>query len=327
MISEKRIIFKNEEGLYESFFILGNQSLEEVSLFLYSFYRNKEELKDLARYGSMTKLGLFKEPKSKEHTSVNPEDMTCIFYKRDVYRKERGKIKKVEKFNFNPEAETFEDFNDVLNKNRLGYNIFYNQKINDFLIFKGKKFISKTYNFLNKTIYGLTKKGPNKRIVILGTPGAGKDTVSNFLASEYAYRKIKLASPIYEEAKKRGMKKKDRTLLQSVGKEFRRKSPTFLVEEALKKVTTDNYYVVDDCRDVYEYAILLLNGFIPIRIDASLEKRMKRIEKRDDIKMNKKEKEALNDRLEKELIDFPAIDINNNSTKEHLYQKVEKVII
>lgn len=160
-------------------------------------------------------------------------------------------------------------------------------------------------------------------------PGCGKDTVADYLVEKYGYTKIAFAGPIYSIAKSYfGMESKDRVLLQSIGQGFRSLNKRVWIEEMERRVKdiqelvdTDRI-VISDLRQEDEYTWGMENGFTPLRIAATLETAVDRIEKRDgQCDVNRFGHES-----EKGVEDKDMETIYNDSTKERLYDKIDNFL-
>lgn len=60
-------------------------------------------------------------------------------------------------------------------------------------------------------------------IGIVGPFACGKGVVTDYLIKKYGYTSFSLSSIVHEEVKKRGIKSYDRTILQNIGDELRKK--------------------------------------------------------------------------------------------------------
>lgn len=93
---------------------------------------------------------------------------------------------------------------------------------------------------------------------LVGLPGAGKTTVTEYLEKQGFVRVI-LSDIIRDELAKRGVVDITREVLQNVGNEMRRKfGPDVLAKRAMKRLKTlDNgKYVIDGIRNLSEVAYL-----------------------------------------------------------------------
>ena len=122
------------------------------------------------------------------------------------------------------------------------------------------------------------------KIIINARAGAGKDCFADYLVDNYGFKKIAFADGIYEIAYEYfGMTIKDRELLQLIGEKMREIDPLVWVKRAFNEAKHYDKVVISDCRRANEYAWGLEKGYLPIHIEADLDKRIIRLYKRDDI--------------------------------------------
>lgn len=162
------------------------------------------------------------------------------------------------------------------------------------------------------------------RVMLNGRAGSGKDIFADYLVDKHGFKKITFADGIYEIAYKYfGMTYKDRALLQAIGEKMREIEPLVWVNAAFKEAEKHEKVVISDCRRANEYSVGLENGFLPIHIEADLDKRIERLEKRDgfypDLSLLENESETGADGL------F-FVDVDNNGTFEELYKKVDTIM-
>ena len=166
-----------------------------------------------------------------------------------------------------------------------------------------------------------------KKIGILGKGGSGKDTVAEYL-EEKGYKTAAFSDGLYQICREfYGMTKKDRALLQDVGAAMRSVNPDVFVNKALHYLGDAEMCVITDVRAVNEYEILKSHGFEFIRITCPLDERIKRIEKRDNIKCD----EAYIDRLENAPIEtyldgYDAIEIDNSGSVEEVKKRIAELL-
>lgn len=168
-------------------------------------------------------------------------------------------------------------------------------------------------------------------IFINGRGGSGKTEIANYLVEQYGYTEITLADPIYEIAEKYyGMEKKDRRLLQEIGQKLREIDPDIWVKYAIRTIENnpDIKYVLSDVRQENEYEHFYEMGFSPIRVFASLENRIQRIEKRDGIKVDDEYIDRLeNNRAETGADDkYYFKDIDNNGAVSDLHRRIDGIV-
>lgn len=162
------------------------------------------------------------------------------------------------------------------------------------------------------------------KILINARAGAGKDTVADYLVRKYNFTKITFATPIYEIAYKYfNMQYKDRNLLQQIGQSMRKIDNDIWVNYAFR--VADNYenVVISDCRQENEFLMGMLKDYVPIRVNADLDKRIERLISRDgltpDIKLFEHKAETGAD-------NFMYNEIDNNGTVEELYEKIDDLM-
>lgn len=162
------------------------------------------------------------------------------------------------------------------------------------------------------------------KIMLNGRAGSGKDEFADYLVENYGFKKITFADGIYEIAYKYfGMTYKSRKLLQEIGEKMREIDPLVWVNAAFKEAEKHEKVVISDCRRANEYQIGLENNFLPIHIEAELDKRIERLEKRDgfypDLSLLENESETGADGL-----DFITVD--NNGTLEEFYKQIDGIM-
>ena len=173
----------------------------------------------------------------------------------------------------------------------------------------------------------------NKFIALNGRSLSGKDTIANYLSDKYGFIKISFAEPLYKIAHDYfGMTYKDRSLLQAIGQGYRSIDEDVWVKYLFKKleekvnsneISKDSNIVITDIRQENEYVASVMNGFVPIKVSAPLEKRVERATMRDgkipDIKLWEATAETGAD-------NFPYIEIINDSSLDDLYKKVDSIV-
>jgi len=101
--------------------------------------------------------------------------------------------------------------------------------------------------------------GNNSFIIgLVGLPGAGKTTVTEFL-EKHGFVWVILSDIIRDELAKRGVVDMTREILQNTGNEMRRKfGPDILAKRAMKqlKILGNEKYVIDGIRNLSEIAYL-----------------------------------------------------------------------
>ena len=124
-------------------------------------------------------------------------------------------------------------------------------------------------------------KVPN--IYFVGKAGAGKSYACQHVIEKYGYALYKFAGPVYNIAKEQfGMVKKDRKLLQIVGKTGRAIDPNTWLNLFHKSIKNEVAPICcDDCRFINEHEFLKQIGFVGVYLKVSPEIRITRLTKRD----------------------------------------------
>lgn len=120
-------------------------------------------------------------------------------------------------------------------------------------------------------------------IGLVGLPGAGKTTVTEFL-EKHGFVRVILSDIIRDELKKRGVTDITRELLQDVGNEMRRMyGSDVLAKRAIKQLRSmgGDKFVIDGIRNVSEIAYLKKqNHLLLIGIQAAARVRFMRLKRR-----------------------------------------------
>lgn len=120
------------------------------------------------------------------------------------------------------------------------------------------------------------------KILINGRAGAGKDSVADYLVDKYNFKKLAFATGIYEIAYKYfNMQEKNRQLLQDIGQKLREINRNIWANYTYAQVNDLDNFVISDVRQDNEYLIGVSKGFIPVKVNADLDKRIERLTKRD----------------------------------------------
>lgn len=120
-------------------------------------------------------------------------------------------------------------------------------------------------------------------IGLTGMPRAGKDTVADFLVSNYGYTKVTLANGVYEIARDVfGMQEKDRDLLIAIGCKMREIDADVWIKQVDKEINRlidlgKRKFVISDVRFPNEYDWIYNNpSGLMVMVHASTEARSKR---------------------------------------------------
>lgn len=120
-------------------------------------------------------------------------------------------------------------------------------------------------------------------IGLVGLPGAGKTTVTEFL-EKHGFVRVILSDIIRDELKKRGVTDITREILQDVGNEMRRMyGPDVLAKRAIKQLRSmgGDKFVIDGIRNVSEIAYLKKqNHLLLIGIQVAARVRFMRLKRR-----------------------------------------------
>jgi len=162
------------------------------------------------------------------------------------------------------------------------------------------------------------------KIIISGYGGSGKDSFGDYLVDNYGFKKLSFSDGIYDIAYKYfGMTHKNRWLLQSIGEKMREIDPFIWIKHTFDRAEKYDKVIISDCRQGNEYEYGLKLGYLPIRIEADLDTRIKRLEKRDgfppDMSLFDKECETGAD-------DYDYITVDNNGDFEHLHRQADEII-
>lgn len=127
------------------------------------------------------------------------------------------------------------------------------------------------------------------RIALMAHARAGKDFVADHLIYHRGYYHLKFADPFYKITQdifpeEYADGQKPRELLQWFGQGMRQRDPDVWVKYLMRRVNgldgmfKDMKFVVSDLRQPNEHAALKAAGFAIIKIEASLETRIRRME-------------------------------------------------
>ncbi len=174
---------------------------------------------------------------------------------------------------------------------------------------------------------------------ITGYLGAGKDTVAEYLLEKKGFKHISLSDILREDLKRQG-KEVTRENLVSLGKNMRDFCGAgILAERALLNINPEEKTVVSSIGTLGEIeALKKSKGFMLIFVDAPIKQRFERIHKRkrekdpqtfaEFSKLEQKEAKSKTNLREFENTRKKAgIIINNDSSLEALYQKIDKVLL
>ncbi len=133
-------------------------------------------------------------------------------------------------------------------------------------------------------------------IGLVGLPGAGKTTVTEFL-EKHGFVRVILSDIIRDELKQRGIVEPSREILQNTGNEMRRMyGPDVLGKRAIKQLRSmgGNKFVIDGIRNNSEIIYLKKQkNFLLLGITAASRVRFMRLKKRKANPLKKSYKEFL----------------------------------
>ena len=176
-------------------------------------------------------------------------------------------------------------------------------------------------------------------IGITGTLGAGKGTVVEYLVKRKKFKHYSVSGFLKEELVKQG-RKIDRTSLQNIGNELRKKfGPAYITKKLFKKAKKGNVNaIIESIRNPKEAKFIKSHSGFLLAVTADQKTRYKRIKLRGGEKDNitfiefkeQEEKELQSKDPNAQNLNKCLLIANwhfvNNSSKKSLYEKVEKVI-
>lgn len=160
-----------------------------------------------------------------------------------------------------------------------------------------------------------------KKIALIGHARSGKDFIGNYLGIWYGHTRLAFADPMKKIAQdlfpdefKSG---KPRELLQWFGETVRTRDPDVWIKHLLRRVEIlegMNYdrFVITDLRLPNEHTALIDAGFTIIKVQASEEVRMKRMEAAGDVFNSQDLQHSTESYVDKLDVDY-VIENNDNS--------------
>ena len=172
-------------------------------------------------------------------------------------------------------------------------------------------------------------------IGIIGTVASGKDLLGEYLSKKLEIPIFQISQPIIDTAKKRGIpltRKNTTKFAQEFAREF---GEDYSARIYLEKITDKG--IITGMRQLAQIDYLKKNSnLILIAIDAEPEIRFQRAKERNKIKEATTLKEFIQDEKEENsgdnvqkifnCIKLADYKINNNSTLDELYSKIDKII-
>jgi cytidylate kinase len=163
------------------------------------------------------------------------------------------------------------------------------------------------------------------KIIINGRAASGKDVVADYLVNKYNFKKVSFAEPIYQIARNYfNMEIKDRDLLQQIGQKMREINPNVWVNYAFKVANQYENAVIADLRQANEYLKSVEYDYFPIRINADLDIRIKRLRDRDGVEPDLS---LLENSSETGADNFIYREVSNNGTFEELYKQIDDLVV
>lgn len=168
------------------------------------------------------------------------------------------------------------------------------------------------------------------KIGLIGKARSGKDTVADYLVSQYQFHEFKFSKGIHDVIQlvrgKDTQKAKQRRELQDVGQGIRRSlGEDSWVEYTMRDIQLQNKQdenlVISDVRQTNEGRYLAEHGYILIRVDTDEDVRIQRMVDNGDV-FNL---EDLNHETEQIDMDYHRL-ITNNGTLEELYQQIDGIL-
>jgi dephospho-CoA kinase len=178
-------------------------------------------------------------------------------------------------------------------------------------------------------------------IGIVGPFASGKGVVADYLVQKLGYVSFSLSTIVHEEVKKKGIIQYDRTTLQNVGDELRKKEGDgILAQRAVQKLKGIHAQkiVIEGIRNPGEIEYLrTIPGFFLIAVDASQKVRFQRLLARakpwdpKDWETFKKvdgrdsgDTKHTNGQQVRACMDLADIQLQNNTDLAHFHEEIEK---
>jgi hypothetical protein len=164
------------------------------------------------------------------------------------------------------------------------------------------------------------------KIAFGGTMGSGKDTCVDYLASKFPnYTRLSFAQPIYDileyaQTKCGFPKHKDRKFLQFIGTDWARNIDDNVWINIVLNTEIKNVGLLSDVRFFNEFQALKDNGWICIKINRHNYDKTERSGSGNILHSSELELQNINDNEWHYIID-------NNSTLNELYQKLDNIIL
>ncbi len=176
----------------------------------------------------------------------------------------------------------------------------------------------------------LEKFSSISKIAITGRMGTGKTTMANLLALS-GYKQRSIAQKIREIVQEIDLPQ-TRDILQETGRFYRQWDENVwirvVVRQSREDVSQGLKTVVDDVRFLNEVTLLQKEDFLIVRLHVPSVLRKKRIEKRDNLKIDDKMWEEWQNHSTEQQIDqiIPDIEIDNSQTLEEFEQKIQDLL-
>ena len=175
-------------------------------------------------------------------------------------------------------------------------------------------------------------------IGLMGTIGAGKDVVSDYLVEKYGFKVYRSGDICREIAAKRGLEPTRENLQAITDEMYSKHGKTFFVDEILRRIEKSGTEraIFNGVRNPVDAKVpmeRLGNKFVLILVDAKPEIRFERLKKRgrpgfpktlEEFKKHEEREYALFNM--QETFGLPHKTLYNNSTLEDLYEQVDDLV-
>jgi dephospho-CoA kinase len=175
-------------------------------------------------------------------------------------------------------------------------------------------------------------------IGLMGTIGAGKDVVADYLVKKYGFKSFRSGDINREIAASRGQEE-ERGILQSIADEmYEKHGKTFFVDEILKRIKKSGAEraIFNGVRKPVDITVPkkeLGDNYVPVLVDAKPEIRFERLKKRgrpgfpktlEEFKKHEDQEYAVFNM--RRTFSFPHKTLHNNSTLEELYKQADALV-
>lgn len=168
-------------------------------------------------------------------------------------------------------------------------------------------------------------------LILLGKARSGKDTVADFLAEKFGFKKFVFSSVLEEELKKQG-KEVSKQNMVLLGDELReKKGMGIIAEKLLKEVKEEKKIVFVGARSVEEIE-LIKEKFPTAKLVLVEAQEEKRFDRRSNLDPDELEKFSLRDKTDEEKKGMKKVfllaefKIENNGSIENLFKKTQDLM-